>query len=371
MRMKSLVLIFIALGCGLVASIGISQVLSNSKPGQGTIEMEPILVTTKEIDINSSFDAQNVKLEPWPKMKLPEGAIRSLDELKDKYARQRFIKGEPILKDKITDQQGVITPLIPMGFRVMPVKVDEETVMKGIAPGDRVDINLSVKRSEEISEPGTYTIMQAVRIFAVGSKVEKDIDPKGTEAQFRTVSLLVTPEQMRHLTGAAQIGKIGLALRNPNEPIDESGKGVTPLSEILRGRPLDSGETTSTAHLASIPADQPPAENHNSGPSLLQMLGEAMKTAATNIKNQPEAEAQTGYTMHIYTNNEVKQYQWHSRDGMPQESTVFTAAGSSGGSAPASAPAAVTGPNHRPSWAPGGPGYLLERRPSWMTETAR
>lgn len=365
MRMKSLVLIFIALGCGLVASIGISQVMSKNTGGGGGMEMDQIIVALKDIDINSQFDAQNVKLEPWPKLKVQEGAIRSLDELKDKYSRVRIIKGDAILVDKVTDTVGTPAVLIPAGFRVMPVKVDEETVMRGISPGDRVDINLSVKRSEEISEPGTYTIMQAVRIFAVGAKVEKDVDPKGAEAQFRTVSLLVTPEQMRHLTGAAQIGKIGLALRNPNEPIDESGgSGVTPLSEILRGNTLDSGETEVTAPVATAPVAPAPAPAA-SGPSFLEMLGSAIKTAANNTK-QPEAEPQSGYTMHIYTNSEVKQYQWQNREGMPQESTVFQAAGGSGGSAPpAAAPAAAgTGPNHRP-------GYLLERRPGWMTETPR
>src|SRR5689334_21376957 len=102
MRMKSLVLIFIALGCGLVASIGISQVMSSNGKG-GAVEMEPILVTMTAIDINAPFDANNVKLEPWPKIKMPEGAIRSLEEVKDKFALQRFVKGEPILIDKITD----------------------------------------------------------------------------------------------------------------------------------------------------------------------------------------------------------------------------------------------------------------------------
>lgn len=364
MRMKSLVLIFIALGCGLVASIGISQVLTGANARTGSVEMEAILVTIKEIDINSKFDAQNVKLEPWPKMKLPEGAIRSLEEVKDKFARQRFIKGEPILIDKITETPGTVAPLIPNGFRVMPVKVEEETVMRGISPGDRVDINLFVKRSEEISEPGTYTIMQAVRVFAVGDAIEKSTDPKAGGAAFRTVSLIVTPEQMRHLTGAAQIGLIRLGLRNPNEPITDDNDGVTSLPDILKGNALDSGEEGPQPEVATSPvAPQPTAP---AGPSFLEMVGQAVKTIASAKPEAVEGDPNAGYTMHIYTNSEVKQYQWQTREGMPQESTIFSAPGSSGGSAsPPVAPAASgTGPNHRP-------GYLLERRPSWMTETPR
>ena len=45
MKMKSLILIFIALGCGLVATIGISQVMErNTGDGGSTVKMEQILV---------------------------------------------------------------------------------------------------------------------------------------------------------------------------------------------------------------------------------------------------------------------------------------------------------------------------------------
>lgn len=365
MRMKSLVLIFIALGCGLVASIGISQVMSNSKTGGSTVEMEPILVTLGAIDINSKFDAQNVKLEPWPKATIPEGAVRSLDEVKDRFARTRFYKGEPILLDKITDQQGAVTNLIPEGYRICPIKVEEDTVMRAIAPGDRVDINLYVKRSEEISEPGTYTIMQAVKVFAVGAKVDKEVEAKGADTTFRTISLIVTPEQMRHLAGAVQIGKLSLALRNPNEPIDpEDTGGVTPLPEILKGHALDNGENDLGPHPVATQAAAP-APQAAPGGSLLEMFAKGAE-ALRNMKAPEVAEAQpnTSFKMHIYTNSEVKQYQWDDRNGMPQESTVFSAGTSGPSSAPAPAPAAGAGVNNRP-------GYLLERRPSWMTETAR
>src|SRR5690349_13403561 len=101
MRAKSLILIFIALGCGLVASIGISQVVDRGGE-KIAVETEPILVALTDMDINTKLDALNVKLEEWPKAKIPEGALRSLDALKDKgYARHRFYKGEPILDAKL------------------------------------------------------------------------------------------------------------------------------------------------------------------------------------------------------------------------------------------------------------------------------
>jgi len=355
MRMKSLVLIFIALGCGLIASIGISQVMERSARGTGTVETEEILVALKDIDINASLTAENVKIEAWPKAKLQEGVVRTLDEVKDQFARTRIIKGDAITLAKITDKSG-IAPLIPAGYRVLPVTVSEESVMKGIAPGDRVDVNLHVRRGEEIRETGTYTIMQAVRVFAVGSNIEKASDPKGGEIAFRTVSLIVTPEQMRELIGAAAIGKITLGLRHPNEPIDEKGS-VTPLADILKANSLDSTEEIQPQNV--VPNAAPAA----AGPSIVDTIGKAFEA----LKNAPKPEhtsADTGHKMHIYTNSEVKEYSWQDRNGLPQESTVFSAGVSGSSSTPAPAPAAGAGVNNRPS-------YLLERRPVWMTKTPR
>src|SRR5687768_10798506 len=129
MRMKSLILIFIALGCGLVVSIGISQVM-NTGGGGASLEMEQILVALSDIDIGSKLDAQNVKLEDWPKNKVPEGAIRRLEDVKEKFANVRFFKGEPLNVNKISDTLNNIANKVPEGYRAMPVKVDEDTVMR-------------------------------------------------------------------------------------------------------------------------------------------------------------------------------------------------------------------------------------------------
>src|SRR4051812_44834444 len=119
MRTKSLVLIIIALGCGLVASIGISEVLKQ-KP-DGAPETEQILVAAIDIDIGKKLDAQNVKVEEWPKGKIIEGAFHSLDEVKDQYTRSRMYAGEPVLAAKLMDSKNDSAP-IPEGYRVLPVK---------------------------------------------------------------------------------------------------------------------------------------------------------------------------------------------------------------------------------------------------------
>jgi len=272
MRMKSLILIFIALGCGLVASIGISQVMDRGGAG-GSLEMEQILVALNDIDISAKLDDKNVKLEDWPKNKIPEGAIRRLDDVKDKFANSRFFKGEPIHVSKVTDSPLSTANKIPDGYRAMPVKVDEDTVMKAIAPGDRVDVMVFLKRDVQngIVNTGAFTILKNVRVFAVNTNTERNSDStsKAEGGMFRTVSLLLKPEHTRELAVAARVGKIVLTLRSPDEQdLEGSTDDHVSIDTILKGNastasePVEPGSTIpgpGVDHLASLPVGLPGA----------------------------------------------------------------------------------------------------------------
>jgi pilus assembly protein CpaB len=260
MRMKSLILIVIALGCGLVASIGISQVMDRGGSG-GSMEMEQILVALADIDISSKLDDKNVRLEDWPKAKVPEGALRRLDDVKDKFASSRFFKGEPIHVSKVTDSPLSKSNSIPDGYRAMPVKVDEDTVMKAIAPGDRVDVMVFLKKdiNNGIHETGAFTFLKNVRVFAVNTNTDRNAESSGKEtAMFRTVSLLLKPEHTRELAVAARVGKIVLTLRGPSDQDVAGGEEAVSISEILNGNPdlasdpVEPGSTIPGGHASRI-----------------------------------------------------------------------------------------------------------------------
>jgi pilus assembly protein CpaB len=325
MRMKSLILIFIALGCGLVASIGISQVM-NRDGGNGGMEMEQILVALADVDIGSKLDAQNVKLEDWPKAKIPDGAVRRLEDVKDKFANARFFKGEPLHVNKISDTLSNIANKVPPGYRAMPVKVDEDTVMKGISPGDRVDVMVFLRRNgQDITETGAFTILKNVRVFAVNTNTERATDAKGETANFKTVSLLVKPEHSRELAVAAQMGKIMLTLRRPDEQDEAAGEEVTPLAEILSGH----------SKLGSEPQSNSPG----SGPSFLQVVKDSAGVAPASAL-PPAPAVEPLWKMDIIGPADRKRYEWSDLKQLPTEVTFGGAAATAG---PAHA-ATLTGP---------------------------
>jgi pilus assembly protein CpaB len=258
MKMKSLILIFIALGCGLVASIGISQVMSQGGKSS-KIEMDQILVAKDQIDAGAKLEATLVQLEDWPKIKIPDGATRKIEEVQEKYASVRFFKGEPILEAKISEQRGGKTDSIPDGFRVTPIKVDEDTVMEAITPGDTVDVNVFLEQGKlGIKETGVYTILRDVRVFAKGNQTERSTSSDGKEVRARTVSLLVKPEQSRELVLAYRLGKISLALRPPNASDNEAEDEITTMDEILQGKASDANEGSGPGRTAfDLPRSSP------------------------------------------------------------------------------------------------------------------
>ena len=131
----------IALGCGLVASIGISQVLDRQIPILPTIETEQILVAIDQINVGEIVDAQKIKLEEWPKDKIPQGAITKLEDIQERRSKQRVFAGEPILEAKLTGEINDAADRIEQGHRAVSVEVTAETSVSGmLQPGDRVDV---------------------------------------------------------------------------------------------------------------------------------------------------------------------------------------------------------------------------------------
>jgi pilus assembly protein CpaB len=239
MRSKSIVLILIAAVCGTVAATGVSQAIRSPGGGPAIVETVKVFVAAKEIDIREQFNAENIRLEEWPKGKAPEGVITNLEEIEGQYARTRLFEGEVILKQKLMgkDEVGAHEVTIPPGYRVKSVQVTMASAVSNlIMPGSRVDVLVFLKQGNGVDKTGAYTILKNVRVFAVNDKVDRDIDTEGQTIAAKTVSLLVKPDQVEKLLIASAVGRLELSLRRPDDESDDDGADMTSLSELLRGR---------------------------------------------------------------------------------------------------------------------------------------
>ena len=223
MRPKSLALLLLALGCGLVASIGITRVMQKSGdaetvPGEG----QGIFVAAVDVGMGDLLTPAMLKMEEWPKDKTPEGAITKLAEIEGRRTRARLYKNEPILENRLfpkgTSQQGA-SAMITKGYRIVPVKVDSVSGGSSlILPGDHVDVMVHFVRdpAKGIKETMTRTILQDIKVFAVDNVVDMEKDNKdGKSINAKTISLLVTPKQASIVMLARQLGIVNLVMRSP------------------------------------------------------------------------------------------------------------------------------------------------------------
>lgn len=262
MRPKSLMLLVLALGCGLVASIGISQVMDRNAHQPASVETTPIYVARHNINLGDPIDAAMVSLQEWPKDKVPPGAVSQLDQLEGRRPRATIIQGEPVLEGKLLAPGQLSDPItsIPKGFRLKTISVDAEKSAAGLlSPGDRVDVELFVKRDVHngIDAAKTKVILQNIRVFAVDQTVQRSADGGEERTIAKTVSLLLTPEQASKLTLAENLGHVSLIPRNPN---DEEAADMPEYSthDLL----ADGGKNTREME-QDRDAAEPPKDNSN------------------------------------------------------------------------------------------------------------
>ena len=222
MRPKSLLLLALALGCGLVASIGISQVMDRNNRPQVALETASIYVAKHNINLGDPIAAEMISLQEWPKDKVPRGAISNLEDLEGRRPRTAIIEGEPILEGKLLEQGQVADPIrqIPKGMRLKTIAVDAEKSAAGLlGPGDRVDVQLYVRKDQRtgVEMAQTKIILQNIRVFAVDQTVQRSPDGGEERTIAKTVSLMLTPEQASKLSLAEQVGEISLTPRNPDD----------------------------------------------------------------------------------------------------------------------------------------------------------
>lgn len=320
MRAKSLLLLIIALGCGTVASVGISQVMMDQKNnGPSEPPMVEIFVAVKDVDVNQKLTAELVKLEKWPQNRVPEGAIFKMEDVQDRYVRQRMYPGEPVLVGKLNDSIVGVDTEIPRGYRVFDLPVNERNGGSGyIKPGARVDV-IGTFKVNNLTE--SRTVMRNVRIFGINGVTVRDSDPTAN-SRATTFQLLVKESQMEALNLAAAMGELRCTLRGTVEDQDlpdGTDTGEEFISWIRGSSASGSVETPVLNPMRNL-----------AGSAVSELASAMAATALTPATEEKKKE------LLIITPNGVTKYQWSTDDELPQKVDEAATGASEAGSPTAS-----------------------------------
>jgi pilus assembly protein CpaB len=313
MKMKSLVLLAMAIGCGLVAMLGVRQVLSGDKGP--AVETAKVLVAATNIMPGQPLDDTNVAFKEWPKDRIPQGAVTTQEQYVERSLRVSAVPNEVIMAAKL-NEKGVFggSSEIPAGMRVATVPVTATQTHSGlILPGDRVDVVVTytmhkITGGQMNTQMGEIrkakTLLQYIEVFATDNiRISSGGNGENTkEVSAKNISLLVTPDQYNLLALATEKGKITLALRHRGDKEEVHPKAYD--EQMIEQDSISRGNEDKKD-------DDSQAENDGKGKNAREALDkEETKLAAATKDGKPAEEpAKPTWKMKVYEGDKLREEQ--------------------------------------------------------------
>jgi len=221
MRAKSVLLLVIALGCGVVASVAVSQVVLDQK-NRPEVQTVGILVVSKQLSAASRVNADAFRLEQWPVDRVPPGAVSDPKMIENKFTKQRLYPGEAIIEAKLSNKGKDFN--VPAGFRIFDIPVKDDSGGGGyIGPGDHVDVFGYFDKSARVQVAKSVKVMENLEVVMIDGIAVVDLEATA-QKKTGTIQLLVKEKQYAVLDTASNLagGKLRLALRPREQASSDS-----------------------------------------------------------------------------------------------------------------------------------------------------
>lgn len=240
MKSKSFVLMTLSLGFGLIAALGITQVMGkNKQPSEPKVKMGQVVVSVDHLGHKALLDSENVRVENWPANIIPEDAVRSIEAIQDMAIMTRLSKGLPILKSDIKHKSEAKGIDIPPGSKVVAIKVSADDTIAGLLrPGDLVDvIGLLKKKQGRSTETVSRTFLKGIQVFSVNSSMRAASTNRseGGSKGNAIVGVLVNEKQSEDIVFVQRTGSLKLVLRGDVPTDDELAEVEGILARTLDG----------------------------------------------------------------------------------------------------------------------------------------
>jgi len=160
MKPKTLVLMVVAVGFGLVAAWLTSRI------GAGSATPEQVQVMVARKDLPQGYPIKNPVEDFEPKAFIkgnePPKHVNDLEKLKGKVLSRSVAQGSHVTEDHLTGTSG---PELKPGMRAYAMRVDQEKVVGGfVLPNSKVDVILTERDSE--GKPHARTLLQSELVLA-------------------------------------------------------------------------------------------------------------------------------------------------------------------------------------------------------------
>jgi pilus assembly protein CpaB len=228
MKSKTLILMIVAIVCGLAASYMTSRVIAER---QAPAEEEKVDVLIAKQNLNMGLMLKEperfFETKAFTKGEEPKKAIKTFEELKDRRLNKPLSAEQFVTADDLIDKDKEGLPgLMQKGMRAFSIKVNADTSVGGfVLPHNRVDVVSVIRRGDDLQ---SRIILQNVLVLAVDQTSQRPEDKQATLSS--TVTVQVTPAQAEKLSLASDLGTLRLILRSFGDEDKVATAGANPKS---------------------------------------------------------------------------------------------------------------------------------------------
>lgn len=184
------------------------------------VEMVSVVVAKVNIPPRTRIQESMLQLKELPETAVPEGAIRSFDDVKGVSIKVSIFAGDVLTVQKVFVERGEegFIGSIPADCRAVSISVNDLTGVAGFAkPGDKVDLLLVEKGQHSAT---TNILLQNVPLLSINqdtanSSVTESVTSEAINNPTIATFALPPPDVLK-LISATRIGEIYMMLRPSN-----------------------------------------------------------------------------------------------------------------------------------------------------------
>jgi len=310
MKSKTMILMVVAIGCGLAASYMTSRLLAErASDNEQQQEKVTILVAKQNLSMGTLVkDPERYFQEKqFTKGEEPRKALTSFEQIKDRKLNKSLTAEQFLTADDLMDsKQAGIEVAMPPGTVAVAIKVNIDTITGGfVQPNSHVDIVVTLNRTD--GERTAQTILQNMLVLAVGEIATRDGEKNTILGS--TVTLAAKPDEAQKLILAQSCGELKLLLRKFDD-LEKRNVKVTTTSAFSKGATASSGTSGS---------EEDPANGGKSFSGIPDVPGAAPGVAAK--EPEPVVKPPKTHTLTIYNGETVTKAIYTEADNGGEAST--------------------------------------------------
>jgi pilus assembly protein CpaB len=261
MKPKTMILMILAVSCGLGASYMTSRLLADRNQA---VEKITVPVARKNLNIGDTLkDPEDLfENKEFPKGNEPRLAILEVEKIKGRVLKRSLRAGDFITEDDMLDSKGGggMHANMPKGHVAVGIRVNPESIAGGFAslPGSRVNVLWTVRRGND-RESFAKILLENVLVLAADQSTIRS--ENGTAMPANVVTVALKHEDSMKVELAKSVGSVSLVLRGFQDPTHSTASKIT-VEGLLKGgesfneEPIDTAATPTpaTPPAAAVPA---------------------------------------------------------------------------------------------------------------------